>query len=216
MPVPAQDLRSNIGTWAIALKELPSLAWRMTAALPTEAFDPHFQGQYLETTYFDTRDFALLKARKKASKYLTLRIRCYSPAYTHGTPRPINEESYALSAKTEDQKVRAPLESFKAETLLAGGPIEAWSGLLPGDLMARLLELVGDDSLVPVVTVCCRRYAVEDRAQRLTLDIDVRTDNGKCYGANVLEHKSTSRSSVLPFSVPGRPIKLSKFVWAMG
>ena len=88
--------------------------------------------------------------------------------------------------------------------------------LLPVDLQARLLQLAGEQPLVPVVCVSCRRYAVEDEQDRYTLDVDVTTDLGKRLSYGVLEFKS-----VAPKAPPGRfhglglrPIKLSKFLWA--
>src|SRR5258708_5600506 len=106
---PAFDLRSNLATWAVPPGPVPAVARVMTEALPLEEFDAAFQGQDLETTYFDTRDFDLRRARNRGDKYLTLRIRCYQPS-----------DAYALSAKTEDAKYRIVLDSQTAEFLLAG------------------------------------------------------------------------------------------------
>lgn len=203
-PLPVTDLRTNTGTWAVLSRHLPALARQMTNALPTEDFDPEFLGQVLDTTYFDTRAFTLRKSRVKKDKYLTLRIRCYGPA-----------DTYALSAKTENQKHRQEIDGDLAELLLAGGIAPAfWPDLLPADLLARLMDLVGSEPLVPVVTVRFRRYAVEDESDRLTLDTDIRTDTGKCHPAHVLEHKSINSDRQSLVSLPLRPIKLSKFLWA--
>jgi hypothetical protein len=174
----------------------------MTAALPTEEFDQSFQGQHLFTTYFDTLDFALRKARAKKDSYLTVRVRCYEPA-----------GMYAFSAKTEDGKNRREIDRQQAETFLQSGiHSEEWTDLLPADLVARLLDLAGDAPLVPVVCVAFHRYAVEDNQDRLTLDVDVKTDIGKCFPSGVLEYKSTQDE--VRFDFPLRPIKLSKFLWS--
>src|SRR5260370_18506047 len=98
----------------------------MTEALPLETFDGGFQGQDLETTYFDTRDFALRKARNRGSKYLTLRIRCYQ-----------SSDTYALSAKTEDAKYRVVLDSQTPGFLLHGNIIPRFPALLPAGLLSR-------------------------------------------------------------------------------
>jgi hypothetical protein len=65
--------------------------------------------------------------------------------------------------------------------------------------------------------VCCRRYAVEDKQDRLTLDVDVATDTGKALPTGVLEFKSTVAAAGPPPALSSlglRPIKLSKFLWA--
>ena len=70
---------------------------------------------------------------------------------------------------------------------------------------------------MPVVTVCCRRYAVEDADRRLTLDCDVKTDLGESLPAAVLEFKAFDKEEPPPgrlARLPMRPIKLSKFLWA--
>ena len=88
--------------------------------------------------------------------------------------------------------------------------------LLPPNLLARLLEITNQE-LVPVVTVCCRLYAVEDKDRRLTLDCEVETDCGKCLPAAVLEFKAKDSEEPPPgrlARLPIRPIKLSKFLWA--
>jgi hypothetical protein len=208
--LPVQDLRSNLATWAVPPCLVPAVTRAMLDALPLEAFDPGFRGQELETTYFDTAGFLLRKARNRKSKYLTLRVRCYR---SEG-----NADTYALSAKTEDQKFRAVLDPASAALLLDGGPINGRiATFLPADLLARLLGLIGDEPLVPVVTVCARRYAVEDDIDRLTLDLDTHTDTGKCQPTGVLEFKSTLPGSQVWASLAAlglRPIKISKFLWS--
>jgi hypothetical protein len=189
--IPANDLRSNLGTWAVPDLALPALA-RSLAALPNERFDPGFNGQCLQTTYYDSKDFALRKARQTKSKYLTLRIRSY------------DGQTFALSVKTESEKFRIAIDPAGAQ---------APEALLPGNLLARLVELIGDEPLIPVVAVSFHRYAVEDAVNRFTLDIGITTDTGKCFPANVLEFKST-RQEPPPIEICFRPIKLSKFLWA--
>ncbi len=88
--------------------------------------------------------------------------------------------------------------------------------LLPPNLLARLLEIT-EEELLPVVTVCCRRYAVEDADRRLTLDCEVTTDHGKSLPASVLEFKAMDKEEPPPGRLARlliRPIKLSKFLWA--
>jgi VTC domain-containing protein len=213
---PAPDLRTNLGTWVVPTDQVAALAYRMVNVLPTEEYDPNFHGQYLETTYFDTAGFDLYRARRRKSKYLTLRVRCYAPPYDPGSPRQAHAEAYALSVKTEAQKFRTALPRDQAEMLLASGlPAGFWPDFLPADLVARLMDLAGGKPLQPVVTVCARRYAVEDARDRLTLDVAIRTDTGKRYPSAVLEYKSTLPADRPPLVVPGRPIKLSKFKWAL-
>jgi hypothetical protein len=217
-PLPAANLRVNLGTWAVPAARLPALAVAMRQALPPEAYDPAFLGQQLTTTYFDTADFALRKARREGNRYLTLRLRCYR----RGGELPGEEqETYALSAKTEDRKWRQEVSAARAEALLAGpaGADVALRGLLPADLLARLLQLAGDAVLLGVGAVRCRRYAVEDTVERLTLDVDVHADTCSSLAFSVLEWKSTDLDSAVPaapLSLALRPIKLSKFLWATG
>jgi hypothetical protein len=202
-PLPAADLRSNRATWAVPACLVPAVAARLAELLPREAFDPDFQGQALRTTYFDTRAFALRKARHKGRKYLTLRLREYPNA------------GFALSAKTETEKWRQVVAPEIAAALLAGGRV--LDGLLPGHLLARLQELTRGADLVPVVAVGAYRYAGEDPRDRLTLDVDVATDTGKCLDVAVLEFKSTDPAAPPPGSLLAlnlRPLKLSKFLWA--
>jgi hypothetical protein len=198
------DLRHNRATWAVSDGLLPAVARALVVALPAEPFDPNFRGQRLETTYFDTPGFALRKARHRGKRYLTLRLRAYPGG------------AWALSAKTEDDKFRLPLDACTAEQLLAR-PGDAFAALLPADLLARLQELAGGDSLVAAIVVRATRYAVEDDVDRLTLDVGVSTDTGKRLPASVLEFKSNVTGTAVPSTIEAlrlRPIKLSKFLWA--
>jgi hypothetical protein len=211
--LPAQDLRSNVGTWSVPTCCLPAVAHEMAHVLPPEQFDPEFTGQYLQTTYLDTQDFDLRKARRKGDKYLTIRVRCYAQSQGAGHDYPSG--TYALSAKTEGAKFRVEIPSYQAEDILVhGASRELVAGLLPGDLLARLAELADDEPLGPVVTVCFQRYASEDPVHRLTLDVDIKTDTGRCYPTNVLEQKSTNKEALPLLALPLRPVKLSKFLWA--
>jgi hypothetical protein len=75
---------------------------------------------------------------------------------------------------------------------------------------------VGADELVTVVTVCCRRYAVEDDQDRHTLDCCVYTDRADHLGYGVLEYKSTQPDATPPGRLARlglRPLKLSKYLW---
>src|SRR5262249_23659911 len=74
-PLPAQDLRSNQRTWAVPPRLTPAVVSVMRGSMPPEPHDPDFYGQELETTYFDTVDFDLRKARRRGDTYLTLRLR---------------------------------------------------------------------------------------------------------------------------------------------
>jgi hypothetical protein len=200
-------MRQNLQTWSVPACQLPAVAHVLHDVLPNELYDPHFLGQRLATTYFDTQCFALRKARRRKDRYLTLRVRCYEG--------PDGSELYALSAKTEQDKWRQEIEPELARLLLEVN--EDIGGLLPANLLARLQELAGNDPLVPVVTVCCRRYAVEDDEDRFTLDVDVSTDTGKALPFAVLELKSTDPAARPPASLALlslRLIKLSKFLWA--
>jgi hypothetical protein len=206
-PLPGTDLRTNLGTWAVPAARAPAVARVLLDTLPPEAFDPAFRGQALATSYFDTAGLALRKARRTGSRYLTLRIRCY--------PAP-GGEVYAVSAKTGEQKWRAEIAAEVAGAMLDGpsGSLE-WAEILPPELYARLLGLAGDEPLRPVVTVHCHRYAVEDRSDRLTLDLGVATDTGKCLPYGVLEFKSANPGAAPPdLGTLVRPIKISKFLWA--
>jgi hypothetical protein len=205
LPLPVLDLRRNVATWAVPAARVAAVAAAMLDALPREEFDPTFQGQQLETYYFDTCDFALRKARRRGDRYLTLRLRCYPNG------------GAALSAKTESVKFRQDIDPKAAALLLQGNVGLDDLGMLPADLAARLFELVQDEPLLPVVTVCATRYAVEDDVNRLTLDVGVHTDTGKSLPAAVLEYKSTDADATPPAGLVAlglRPIKLSKFLWA--
>jgi hypothetical protein len=207
-PLPAQDLRSNLGTWAVVGHDLPAVGAALVRALPPEPFDPDFRGQNLTTTYFDTPHFDLRRARRKADRYLTLRLRCYRA--------PNESETYALSAKTESQKFRRELDATRAGRLLGGNGL-AFGDLLPPDLVARLADLAGGAPVRGVVAVMYRRYAAEDDEHRLTLDVHVRTDTGLRLPFAVLEFKALDASAPPPDFVARlglRPLKLSKFLWS--
>ncbi len=128
--------------------------------------------------------------------------------------------AYAVSAKTESEKWRQEIDEATAEAVLRREPDalarDSLKDLLPPNLLARLLE-ISEEELMPVVTVCCRRYAVEDADRRLTLDCDVTTDHAKSLTAAVLEFKAMDKDEPPPgrlARLPIRPIKLSKFLWA--
>lgn len=215
--LPATDLRQNVLTLAVPQARLPMVGFGMRSLLPAEDFDPGFVGQYLQTTYFDTQAGDLRQARKKKKKYLTLRIRCYAPVQRPGSN--YQEFTYALSLKTEDGKFRTTLNSGTAEYMIQQGVSDSsdLAGKVPGAFLARYLDLVGDQPLIPVVTVCFVRYAVESTTDRLTLDTGIATSTGKCFPTNVLEVKTTSRPyeplpAVTEWALS--PIKLSKFLWA--
>jgi hypothetical protein len=189
---------------------VPAVAYCLPHLAPTEAFDPAFQGQALETTYFDTRGLDLRKARHRGDRYLTLRLRCYLTA--------AGDELYALSAKTEGQKWRQEIGAADAEPIARGAYLTWPETFLPPDLLARLQELAGPGhDLVPAARVGCRRFAVENEQDRFTLDVGVHTDTGKGLPFGVLEYKSTDGGSAPPGSLSAlaiRPLKLSKFLWA--
>jgi hypothetical protein len=210
-PLPVSNLRTNVATWAVPACRLPAVAYALPHLAPTEGYDPTFRGQELLTTYFDTQGLLLRKARLGKQRYLTLRLRCYEPD--------TGAAVYALSAKTEAQKWRQEVAPEVADAVSAG-TAAAWTRrLLPPDLLARLLELAGDEPLLPACRVCCRRYAVESDRDRFTLDADVRTDAGKVLPFAVLEYKSADPGAVPPGSLAGLglwPLKLSKFLWATG
>jgi hypothetical protein len=204
-PLPVQDLRSNLGTWAVPLRLVPAVTRVLLEALPVEQYDPDFHGQDLETTYFDTNDFVLRKARRRGDQYLTLRIRCYQP-----------DDVYALSGKTEDSKFRLEIDRWKAEAIL-GGATDLLFDLLPAAALGRLQELTGGEQLVKAAVVTARRYSVEDDRDRLTLDLDVSCDWGKRLPCAVLEFKSTAKTALCPPGLTALqlpPLKLSKFLWA--
>src|SRR5213078_1562636 len=90
---------------------------------------------------------------------------------------------YAISAKTESQKFRREIDSDYAESLLH-------SGIVPSALVGIMApDLIEGENLEPVVTLCFRRYAVEDDQHRLTLDTHVESDTGRRYPSHVLEQK---------------------------
>jgi hypothetical protein len=206
--LPASNLRTNVATWAVPCALLPAVGQLLPGLAPKEAFDPSFRGQDLETTYFDTLALDLRRARARGDRYLTLRLRCYAGNDETG-------EVYALSAKTESGKWRQEVGPAVAEALLASpGSVVNY---LPADLRARFLDLLGGGNLDQAARVCCRRYAVEDETDRYTLDVDVRTDAGKCLPYAVLEHKSGDPGAPPDRRVTAlavRAIKLSKFLWA--
>ena len=187
LPLPASSLRSNIRTWAVPTRHLPAVGHFMHDVLPNEPWDPHFMGQELETTYFDTLSFRLRKAQ--AGRPL---LDAANPLLR----APGQEEVYAISGKTESEKWRREVPNQQAEAILHGDM--GLSFLLPANLLARLQELTGDEPLVPVVKVCCRRYAVENAEDRYTLDVGVSTDRGKCLPYSVLEYKSTDQGAMPP------------------
>lgn len=61
------------------------------------------------------------------------------------------------------------------------------------------------------------RFAVQNDEDRLTLDVNVRTDTGKVLPYSVLEFKSTQKGNQPPGRLQSlmlRPVKLSKFLWS--
>jgi hypothetical protein len=202
-------LRTNIGTWAVPVEQIAAVSRVMLEGFPAEAYDPAFAGQGLATTYFDTARLELCKNRLAHDKYITLRVRCY---------RSEAGESYALSAKTEEEKFRTEIDGPIAGALTGGeDAVSLFAQLLPGQLFARLVDVAHHEPLVPVVCIACRRYAREDDQDRLTLDVGIRTDTGKRLPFAVCEFKSTAADEPAPASlarVPIRPMKLSKFLWA--
>src|SRR5260370_23598852 len=106
MPIPTEDLRSNIGTWAVGISLLPAVTRFMVDCLPKEEYDPYFNAQPICTTYFDTKDFNLRKARTRKDKYIVIRVRDYPGATT------------ALSVKTENEKFRVEVTTTDIETLI--------------------------------------------------------------------------------------------------
>jgi hypothetical protein len=208
-PLSSTDIRTNLATWAVPVSQLAVVGNWMHDALPREPYDRHFRGQRLETTYFDTAEFALRRARRSQGRYLTLRVRCYDNGQA---------ETYALSTKTESEKWRIEIASEMAHDLLTG--MRPVHDLLPPHLAARLDELTGEQFPAPVVAVTCRRYAVENEVDRFTLDAAVHTSLGKCLPFGVLEFKSSEpggdRTRIEQFSAlpPLSALKLSKFLWA--
>ncbi len=81
-------------------------------------------------------------------------------------------------------------------------------------MLARFLSLTDRRPVEPVVCIHCRRYAVEDAAHRLTLDVAIHTDTDRRFACAVLEQKSIDNEATPLLPVPLRPIKLSKFLWS--
>jgi len=204
------SLRNNLATWAVPVEQIPALTQVMLESLPPESHDMAFAGQELATTYFDTQNLDLRKNRLHQDKYLTLRVRCYQHQ---------GDRAYALSAKTEEEKFHRQISGDEAERLWSGdNPLAQLSQLLPGHLVARLIDISHEEPLGPVVTIRCRRYAWEDDTTRLTLDLDIRTDTGKSLPYGVCEFKSITEDDRPPpalADIPIRPMKLSKFLWAL-
>ena len=213
--LPAQVMSTNLGKWAVPACDLPAVAVRM-ASCPGLAFEPWdrgFQGQDLETTYFDAPSFALRKARMGADQYLTLRLRCYKP--------PGGEELYAVGVKTQDQKLRLEIDPLAAEATLSGQLpfLTLIQNLLPASVLAQLQSLAGDEPLVPVARVYAHRYTVGDADDRLTLDTNVHTARGQRLPYGVLEFKSMDPGATPPGNLSSlllQPAKISKFLWATG
>lgn len=203
-PLPTEDLRSNKGTWAVPAEIMPALTKYLVVVLPPEPYDPTFVGQKLETSYFDTLHLNLRKARLKGERYLTLRLRCYQAAG--------KEDAYALSAKTEGEKFRVEVAPEQADAIKASPQL--CIGFLPANLQARLVEIADTEELTTAVCVYCKRYAVENRDDRFTLDVGVRTDIGKHLHTGVLEYKATAKGGGLHVPPFLHPMKLSKFLWA--
>jgi hypothetical protein len=204
------SLRNNIATFAVPVEQIPAVVAVIRQSFSAEDYDAAFAGQELQTTYFDTRGLALRRHRLKRDKYITLRVRCY---------RAEAGDSYALSAKTEQEKFRMEIDGATADLLTGRDNIgPAFARLLPLHLFARLLEIAGEEGVGPVVRVGCRRYACEDERDRLTLDVGIRTDTGKRLSYAVCEFKSTRADEPVPPALtrlPIRPMKLSKFLWAL-
>jgi inorganic triphosphatase YgiF len=206
--------RVNLGKWAVPMAQLPMVAAGMLAT-PSLVFDPYdrqFRGQQQRTTYFDTPSLDLLKNRQDSDQYLTLRVRCYEGQ---------DGETYVLSVKTENLKWRQEIEESLADSLITAtsdiAPLVI--DLIPSEALTRLITLTSGQPLRPVLCIEYRRYAIEDSESRLTLDVGICADNGKHLHCGILEWKSVNEDADLPTNLqamPLRPIKLSKFLWAMG
>jgi hypothetical protein len=208
-PLPTADLRSNICTGVVTDGQLPMVAAAMLDSLPAEGYDPKFNGQLLDTTYFDTPKFHLRSIRAQKNQYLTIRLRGYTFA--------ANKRLFALSIKTEAEKWREEIAPAVAQSIFRD-PIFLLDHI-PGRFRARLASF-GIEELCPVVGIQCRRYAVEDDDARLTLDVGVATSRQKKLGFHVLEFKAVP-SEIRVVELPHRvaqcnlnPLKLSKFLWA--
>jgi hypothetical protein len=180
----------------------------MHDALPNEVFDPHFYGQQLSTVYFDTPKLELRKNRRDHDKYITLRVRCYETD---------ESETYALSAKTEEEKFRVEISEDTAYRIIqAGDATPIVNSILPAHLVARLMDVSHEQILRPEVTIYCQRYAIEDDQDRFTLDVDIHTDLGKVMPYAVLEFKSTKKNDPPKAlqDISLYPITISKFLWA--
>src|SRR5262249_47003323 len=185
---------------------IPAVAQILTRSLPLETYDPNFLGQDLQTTYLDTTQFDLRRARLKGTRYLTLRVRCYQPS-----------DTYALSAKTETSKFRVAIDPSTAAGLLGDGVNDLLPRYLPSDLLERLVDITEGRPLTQVTTICFRRYAVEDDIDRFTFDLNITSNAGLSLPAHVLEFKSRLIGSEVPKPLAAlhlSPIKLSKFLWA--
>jgi hypothetical protein len=202
--LPATDLRKNVLTLAVPNDALPRIGCLMRSLLPAEEYDPTFAGQQLATTYLDTATLALRKARLKKKRYCTVRVRRY------------RADCYALSVKTEDGKYRVEIDPDVAEDIIRNGT-DPELGQLPGDLLARLLELTDGEVLMPVAMVWLTRFAVEDATDRLTLDVSICSNTGKDFPTNILENKTLAvpAKPIARLTTLGlAPVKLSKFLWA--
>lgn len=199
-----RPMRTNLATWAVPTCHIAAVANFLHDVLPNESYDPHFRGQEIKTTYFDTAKFHLRKARVKGDQYLTCRLRSYDGP----------NENYALSVKTEAEKWRQEISSSEAHRIFLDP--ERVRLKMPGHLWARMYTLIGNDPICAVAKVCCRRYACENVEDRYTLDTAVSTDRGKCLSTAVLEFKSTVEDAIpgLPADLVLPPMKLSKFLWA--
>ncbi len=200
-----KSLPNNLCKYAVSSCQLPALGHFMHDFLPNEPYDPHFFGQHVHTTYFDTEKLALRSARKQGEKYATVRIREYP------------NETCMLQIKTNDEKIRVECPST-AMALANGFTVDQLASMLslPGAIVALLMELAGEGELMPIVTVKYNRYAIESLSQRITLDVDVHTDTGKCLPFHVLEIKGREDADEprIMEALGLRPIKLSKFLWA--
>ena len=137
---------------------------------------------------------------------MTLRVRCYG-----------GSDVYALSAKTEKEKFRTLLNNKDGESLLAGENIsDIIESNLPSNILISMLEITDQQPLVRSAKIYTRRYAVENKEDRYTLDVDVETIKGKMLPYSILEFKSTKDSIPSPIldTINLEPIKISKFLWA--
>lgn len=199
-------IRPTGGKYAVPTEQLPWVAKLMlnVPGLSLEKYDPLFQGQVLHTYYLDTPEFDLRKARAEKEIYITLRVRCYHSFLG---------KDYALDAKTDKGKWKGVLSEEQAQGLIDNTLVV--QGLLPGDLQAKLLSIT-QESLLPVVKIHSKRYAVENEVDRITLDTNVYSDTGKILPCSVLEWKSMGGDPA-PLAVKNaglRPMKMSKYLWS--